>query len=112
MTVWKVIPIEHDPEVVLDNWEIFEVESALWSDTTRHFAGYDIRGAEGRVSSAITSFDTVTMRGITSSGRVYQLRGRSGLEGEGRYVWRRWCQINEIQKITPVLMDEMRAGEV
>jgi hypothetical protein len=41
---------------------------------------------QGRASSAIVEFDPDTLTGVTESGRVYQLRGRPSMEGDGQHV--------------------------
>jgi hypothetical protein len=61
---------------------------------TRHFVGEDVRSGAGRVSTAIRRFDPKTLRGVTSSGRVYRLLGRRGCSGDAQYVWSCWCRLN------------------
>ena len=52
--------------------------------------GYNFAGREGRVSSPIVTFDAATMRGITHTGRVYELKGPPGLNMDAEYVLDRW----------------------
>lgn len=92
-TIWAVRHIKDQPSLVLTDWAIFEVKMAHSSVRTRHFAGYNVADREGRASSAIVSFDPATMRGVTESGRMYQLRGRPGLEGDGAHVWAHWLDL-------------------
>jgi hypothetical protein len=68
MTVWSAAPVEERPEVELIRWRIFETCAG-----TRHFVGCETLGFCGRVSSAIMLFDVDTLRGVTTSRRVYQL---------------------------------------
>jgi len=97
MSIWKVAPLEVEPEIVLIDWAVYEVTSNLWPNKTRHFVGYSVSGGEGRVSSAINVFDRDKMVGITESGRTYQLQGPPGDgSGDGRFVFDWWCQRNEI----------------
>lgn len=94
MSVWSATPVDEVPELVLSSWAIMEVSDG--ETVTRHFAGYNETEGEGRASSAIVTFDAATMKGVTSSGRVYQLRGDPGLRGDGLYVWGRWERINGV----------------
>ena len=88
MPVWKPESIEHEPEVSLRNWVIYEIEG------TRHFVGYNIREGSGRVSSPIVKFDKEKMIGVTRSGRVYRLIGESNYSADAHYTWYRWCNLN------------------
>lgn len=90
--VWTARPVSKVPSVVLSHWAVLELPNG-----DRHFAGYNITEGEGRASSKIKAFDKATMRGVTNSGRVYELSGTPGLEGDGSYVWARWCAINDVQ---------------
>lgn len=102
MTIWKATPISNTPEINLNSWRIFEVSSELWPKVTRHFVGYNSTNQEGRVSSEIITFDPAEARGVTNSGRVYQLRGRPGLNSDAEYVWNFWKSINKITQVTDV----------
>lgn len=101
-SIWAVKPIDERPELVLSDWAIFEVKMAHASVRTRHFAGYNETDAEGRASSAIVTFDPKALTGVTESGRVYHLRGRSGLSGDGLYVWGRWLRINKSTDVVDI----------
>lgn len=90
MSVWKATSVEETPCITLVSWRVFEVSSSHYGERTRHFCGYNVTEYEGRVSSKIVSFDYETGRGITDSGRVYQLAGPSGHNGDGLYVWGIW----------------------
>lgn len=91
--IWETRPVNEVPHIVLEDWAVLELEGG-----DRHFAGYNITEGEGRASSKIVEFDPATLKGITSSGRVYQLQGRPGLRGDGLYVWNRWARINHVQE--------------
>jgi len=117
MPIWRIKPIAESPEIILDNWTIFEVSTPLWPGKTRHFVGYNHRDREGRVSSAIVEFDAEKMLGKTRSGRVYKLTGRQG-DGspDGLHTWGLWCRRNEVaecQVVGPEQIAEMEpnAGE-
>ena len=100
--VWKCKPVSERPEIILTDWHVFEVKLPSRAERTRHFAGQNITDREGRASSAITIFDAATGCGITESGRVYQLQGRTGFTGDGEYTWNRWKTINAVTDIVDV----------
>ena len=97
MTIWNVAPVTEDPEIFLVSWKVMETKEG-----TRHFVGYNVSGREGRVSSAIETFDKEHMTGITSSGRVYKLKGPSISNSDADYVWGRWRLINDITEYKDV----------
>ena len=100
--VWKCRPVDERPEIILTYWHVFEVTLPGRTERTRHFAGQNITDHEGRASSAITIFDAATGCGITESGRVYQLQGRTGFTGDGEYTWNRWKTINAVTDVVDV----------
>ena len=96
-SVWKVAPVEDAPEIVLSDWQVMQLENG-----SRHFVGRNLTDDEGRVSSSIVAFDPVTLRGRTLSGRVYQLRGRTGLDLDGQHVWGYWTRARGIAECVDV----------
>jgi hypothetical protein len=90
MTVWKPAPVEEVPSVVLRDWKVIELPEG-----DRHFVGWDIAGWQGRVSSKIVQFDKELMRGVTQSGRCYQLLGASGKDPDADYTLNCWQKVNE-----------------
>ena len=100
--VWKCAPVSERPEIVLADWQVFEVKLPGRTERSRHFAGQNITDREGRTSSAITIFDAATSRGTTESGRVYELRGSTGFSGDGEYTWSRWKSINSVTDVVDV----------
>ncbi|MDO8450329.1 MAG: hypothetical protein Q7T10_16140 [Rhodoferax sp.] len=105
--VWACAPVSERPEIVLTDWHVFEVGIVDLPTRTRHFAGQNVTDSEGRVSSPIVTFDAATGRGITRSGRVYELRGTSGFTGDGEYTWNRWQSINDVTDVVDVT-DEIK----
>jgi hypothetical protein len=73
MRVWKVAPVNHEPDILLSSWVIFEICAR-----ERHFIGLDLYAREGRVSSGIKHFDPVKRLGVTSSGRTCELDSGPG----------------------------------
>jgi len=63
------------PQKWLEAWQVFKVVKTNGFEDCfgLHFVRRNSIEVNGAVSSKIESFDPVTMRGITSSGRVYQL---------------------------------------
>lgn len=109
--VWAAAPVSERPGIVLTDWHVFEVQLPSRGARTRHFAGYNITDREGRASSAIVAFDAETGRGRTCSGRVYELRGAAGFNGDGEYVWHRWLSINSAKDVVDVTAEITNARE-
>jgi hypothetical protein len=97
-----VASIEEQPSLTLTEWKVVEIDVG-----TRHFVGYNAEGREGRVSTAIVSFDPATGKGRTASGRVYQIEGRPGLNGDAVYVWDAWCLVNSVKSFVDVTASVM-----
>ncbi len=87
MSIWLTRPVDIEPSITLTHWQIIET---VEGKPSRHFVGYNGAGREGRVSSPIVTFDPATLRGITHTGRVYQLQGSSGINGDAEYVLGHW----------------------
>lgn len=97
MPIWTTAAITEQPELTLESWSIFELPGG-----ERHLVGRAIENSEGRVSSCVENFDIKTMRAMTSSGRVYNLRGRPGHNSDAEYTWNRWRAINDIRDFVNV----------
>jgi len=99
MGVWRTIPVKEDPEIILSQWSVREIQNG-----DRHFVGYNDEGREGRVSSKILEFDNKTMKGKTRSGRIYQLRGEPGpgMNEDAEYVWGAWARINKVESFKDI----------
>ncbi|WP_175701382.1 hypothetical protein [Burkholderia ambifaria] len=97
MPIWKPRPASELPKIPLSRWCIFETENG-----SRHFVGVDMFDSSGRVSSPIVTFDPVNLQGVTQSGRIYELVGKKGWSLDGEYIWKRWCELNEVTSYTDV----------
>ncbi|CAD6538842.1 hypothetical protein [Paraburkholderia metrosideri] len=97
MPVWSVPGVSVEREMSISDWQILETQKG-----SRHFVGTDVRDCTGRVSTAIQEFDPVALRGVTFSGRVYQLVVPRGCSREGQYIWERWCGVNGVTSYTDV----------
>jgi hypothetical protein len=106
MPVWSVPDVSAEPDISISDWQIFETEHG-----SRHFVGSNIRDDTGRVSTAIQELDLTLLRGVTSSGRVYQLVGPRGCSGDGQYIWGRWCAVNGVTSYTDVTTDVLLEGK-
>lgn len=88
-SVWKARPMTAQPSLTLVQWQVLQLPGGA-----RHFSGWALENREGRASSAIQTFDAVSLRGITRSERVYQLHGPPGCDDDADHVWRTWARIN------------------
>ena len=102
MPIWNATSVVQTPEINLNSWRVFEVSSELWPVATRHFVGYNSTEQEGRASSDVVTFDAAEARGVTASGRVYQLCGGNGFNPDAEYVWSHWKNVNHITQETDV----------
>lgn len=93
--IWGTPGVGDQPVINLIRWRVVEVTCGR-NEGDRHLVGYCPENCEGRVSTAITSFDTATMQCTTKSGRLYQLLGESGYDSDGEYVWRGWSTVNGV----------------
>lgn len=85
-SIWKPASVQQEPHTVLTNWRVMLVQ-----EKDIHFVGW--AQYEGRVCSAVQSYDPTTKRGITRSGRIYELSGPSGYNSDAEYVWNRWLKM-------------------
>lgn len=113
MSLYRPPSVEDIPELVLTSWRVFEVASDKWTETTRHFVGYNETERSGRVSSAIQKFNKKKKIGITRSGRAYQIKGKPGNDMDALYVWSRWCELNKVTTIKDVTEEylEFKTGK-
>jgi hypothetical protein len=100
MPFWTFGSVEDEPSVCLSSWKIVEVDGG-----TRHFVGADVQDGTGRVSSGIVRFDLAALRGVTRSGRVYNLVGKPGNALDADYVWNRWRELNGVRSFSDVTQD-------
>ena len=98
-SIWKPASVKQEPETRLTQWRVFKVKG-LKEGETIHFVGR--AEWEGRVCSPVQTYDPTTKRGVTRSGRVYELLGPSGHNGDAMYVWSRWCNMNNIEEVTDI----------
>jgi hypothetical protein len=97
MPIWKTAPVNDEPGISLLQWSVLETH-----DGTRHFVGADERDLTGRVSSEVVTFDRLTLRGQTRSGRIYQLIGQPGWSSNAEYVWKCWRKVNSVTSYTDI----------
>jgi len=92
MPLWVTSPVTETPEIMLVRWQLIRDSNGLV-----HAVGWNVTEQEGRVSSAIERCDGDQRRLITQSGRVYQLQGPSGYDGDALYVWKSWCALFDVE---------------
>lgn len=83
MPVWPVAPVVDQPQITLERWRVYET-----SRGERHFVGYCLENREGRVSTAILSFDAGARAELTASGRQYLLSGWPCFDSDAELVWK------------------------
>ena len=105
MPIWATAPITREPEVRLSNWQIVEIDAGTW-----HFVGFNIRLREGRVSSAIVTFDPEARTGVTRSGRVYKLEGEPGTDPDADWTWAGWKWRNSVKSHKVVTEQALTGG--
>lgn len=75
-----------------------------------HVAGYDARAEEGRVFSALASFDVATQTAKTRRGRDYTLNCEPGLNGDALYVLEGWLALNKVPSWADCTGDVLTRG--
>lgn len=103
-SVWLATPITQTPSIELSCWSVWAIGEKYY------FVGYNETEREGRVSSAIRGIDPKTLRGVTDSGRTYQLLGEPGHDPDGMYIWQiilRNSRISTAEDVTALVMDRI-----
>jgi len=91
--IWKPSSVQQEPKTRLTQWRVMEVTAEFNGfKPTIHLVGYIHYNShgEGRVCSAVSMYDPKSKRAVTQSGRVYELVGSSGYNGDAMYTWDRW----------------------
>jgi len=104
--IWSVRTVTSQPQLRLVDWSIIEIQNG-----DRHFVGYNVDDSEGRVSTAIKAFDPKSRKGVTSSGRVYELLGEPGYDAEAEHVWEGWKRVNSVSASRNVT-EEVLSGDL
>jgi hypothetical protein len=106
MTIHASSSVDDDPVVSLESWSIRESNTGA-----RHFVGFNLAERDGRVSTAIISFDSIMRTGVTATGRRYVLVGRAGFDRDAEYVWqwavRQW-RVQKWRDVTAELVPDWR----
>ncbi|WP_227243275.1 hypothetical protein [Paraburkholderia caribensis] len=89
MRVFDAPSIEIQPLVFLTRWQVMEVNGQ-----SRHFIGNNTEMNTGRASTRIVHFDAETRRGVTGSGRIYELVGDSGVDAQANFLWTVTCAMH------------------
>ncbi|MCA8162944.1 hypothetical protein [Burkholderia cepacia] len=86
MGIWKSSPVVLEPLVFLSRWQVMETDKGF-----RHFIGHSMETMSGRASTPIVKFDPETRRGVTQSGRIYELIAESGVDSNANLLWDITC---------------------
>ncbi|MDR6496400.1 hypothetical protein J2797_006327 [Paraburkholderia terricola] len=86
MGIRKSPPVELQPMVFLSRWQVMETDEGF-----RYFIGRNMETMSGRASTCIVKFDPKTRRGVTGTGRIYELVGKSGVDTAANYLWAVTC---------------------
>lgn len=110
MSVYRSTPVDQTPAISLSRWSVYRIPHER--GPTDHFVGYNDTEMEGRASSPIKEFDRLTGRGMTASGRIYELTGAPGKDSDGEYVWSHWKYINKVfdADVEDVTMEYLNAN--
>ena len=90
-SIWKPNDVTTEPHTRLTQWQVFNVKGEPGGDDTIHFVGCALY--EGRVSSPVLTYDKTTCRGITASGRIYELVSLPGYNSDAMHVWAAWLSL-------------------
>lgn len=99
--IWRVPNVQDQPSIRLYDWTIKRA-----TDGCCYFVGTLEGEGTGRVSTKIVAFNKESMIGRTSSGRTYQLLGRSGHSADGEHVWRHFKRINQVTEVEETIEGE------
>ncbi|CAH2904455.1 MAG: hypothetical protein PCALPYG88_7377 [uncultured Paraburkholderia sp.] len=86
MRIWASPAVELQPIVFLSRWQVMETDEG-----SRYFIGRNMERGSGRASTRITKFDPKKRRGVTGSGRIYELVGDRGVDTAADYLWAVTC---------------------
>lgn len=88
-SIHMIEPVDTQPRTVMTSWRLFQVRLPNGS-RTRHLVGR--ADHEGRVCSSLVHLDLQALRMRTQSGRIYELAGPPGSDGDSDYVFGLWLR--------------------
>lgn len=97
-------PVFWQPFAVMTRWRLFQLRGPT-GRRSRHLVGS--ADGEGRVCSALTNIDLVTLTAVSGSGRFYLLEGPPGHDPDAQYVWDAWTRFTgatHVRDITRALL--------
>lgn len=98
--IGPVATVDEQPLLTLERWRVYETNRG-----DRHFIGYCVETHDGRVTTAILSFDAGTKTGITMSGRRYVLKDWPCFDSDAEHVWSFYTLQNEITQTRDVSLE-------
>jgi hypothetical protein len=101
-SVW---PVKRDGRAVqMRDWSLRRTSLGI------HVCGYNMTHGEGRVSSALQSFDRATGVCVSSSGNRYALSGKPGTNLDAEHVWGMWCRRADVEVWDDVTAQVLQQG--
>ena len=97
-STWSTPGPEEEPVLTMQAWAIWECANEA-GELSRHLWGWCPERYEGRCSTAVADFSPAARKVRTASGRVYVLDGGPGKDGDGEWVFSRFCARD---RLTPV----------
>lgn len=98
MPVWATQSVEHEPSIQFTRWCIVRVLDKPGNPRFGlHLCGRNDAGNEGRVSSRIMKIDQEKKVVRTRSGRIYELCGEPGNDGDAAYVLGVWLKAHDVK---------------
>ena len=98
--IGPVAAVDAQPLLTLERWRVYETNRG-----DRHFVGYCVETHDGRVTTAILSFNASTKTGVTTSGRRYLLKGWPCFDSDAEHVWSFYTSQNEITETRDVSLE-------
>lgn len=88
----------------LAQWRVYECKIKGRAEPARHLNGRNLQYSEGRVSSAVQSWELTDkgIRCVTKSGNVYMLVGHPGHNRDAEYVFGVWRHSNSAKDLNDV----------
>lgn len=100
LRIGPVAPVDEQPLLTLERWRVYETNRG-----ERHFIGYCVEARDGRVTTAVVSFDAGTKTGVTASGRRYFLKAWPCFDGDAEHVWAFYTSQNAITETRDVSLE-------
>lgn len=101
-------PVFIEPTEIISHWSIKELEFEGSSEKTRHLVGLALSKMTMRITTPIRSFSYDKFQVITSSGRLYHLKGQPNSFKEIEYSFSIWMINNKVRSQLDVTHEYVR----